>query len=189
MGVCAHTCALYEVDAAHYLFISPVCLAAIVCTSACHAIIMLHALFKAQARADSDAESNTGYLSQICLLITLSASQAVVNNYRDPVSRTHFLSYLQVEHSPAQITCFGITCRHEVRHMLLHTPAPHIHTFIIILVFAALLKTQDDKGLLEADIWSLISTSTSWQRCLIGHFSAQSCGFCFQKTKMSSISG
>lgn len=68
---CVFTCVLYEANAIHYLFISPVCLAAIVCTSACLTIIMPHALFK--AHADSDAHSYTSYSSPICLLIALSA--------------------------------------------------------------------------------------------------------------------
>lgn len=91
-------CILYEVDAVHYLFISPVCLAAIVCTSACLAIIMPHALFKTHAQAESDGDSYTSYLSQICLLIGLLLSQAVENNCRNSVSHKHSLSYLYVSH-------------------------------------------------------------------------------------------
>lgn len=61
--VCVHMCVYYEADAIHYLFISPVCLAATLCISACLAIIMPHALFNTHMHTDSDADSYTSYLS------------------------------------------------------------------------------------------------------------------------------
>lgn len=90
---CVFMCVLYEADAVHYLFISPVCLAAIVCTSACLTIIMdMHYLRHTQTLMHIATQAI--YLQYAYLWHCLLFLHSIENNCRNPVSHKHSLSYL-----------------------------------------------------------------------------------------------
>lgn len=112
--VCPHVCTLRGWHV-HYLFISPVCQAATLCTSACLTIIMPHTLFN--THADSDADSYRAiYLGYAHLSPCLILSQAVANNCTKPSSTW---------------TCIAFTLGHTPN---LHTRL-HVHASIHTICF------------------------------------------------------